>query len=310
MEEITIVGAGLLGTAHLGRAAEDAIRAARVVFYSSYNAGMADHVRRLNATAAVRLSEENEYRLGMYRPDMYRRMADAVIAEAREGPGVVVLAPGSGLVVDLVTQLVFDGARAAGLGVRALPGISSIEAVLAEVEYDAAAGLEVLLAQKLVLHGRELDPTIASIVLQPAYFDTLHYLGAPISRAGRFDALAAQIGRTLGPDAPMALVITPTVPGDAASVFWLRLAELGRLHAVLSPRHTLFVPPERPAPIDGAFAARVESWQTCLGHVDVDAGGTIAQQKRREIHAGRLDLPADLRAESELLAARWRARRR
>jgi precorrin-6B methylase 1 len=310
MEDIAIVGAGLCGSWHLSRAADDAIRSARVVFCSTYNTGIGDHVRALNPAAVVRFSEENEYQLRMYRPDMYRRMAEVVIAAAREGPGVVVLAPGSAMVVDLVTQFVLDGARDAGLRVRILPGISSIESVLAEVEYDVSDGLQVVLAQKLVLHRLELNPSIASIVLQPAYFDTLFFVGAPQSVEGRFDALEHQLARTFGPDAPMALVITPTEADGAASVFWFRLGTFGQLRRALSPRHTLFVPPERPAPTDDAFAARTASWEECLSRVEVDSRGTILQQKRREIHAGHLDVPPELRADSDRLAERWRSRRR
>src|SRR5688500_16622476 len=124
-DDITIIGAGLMGARHLGQAAADVLRTARLVFCSAYNAGMADHVRALNAQATIRPSEENEYRLGMYRPDMYRRMASAVIEAARAGPGVAVLCPGSAVVVDLITQFVLEGARDAGLRVRIMPGISS-----------------------------------------------------------------------------------------------------------------------------------------------------------------------------------------
>jgi precorrin-2 methylase len=308
--DITLVGAGLLGARHLSRAADDVLRSARVVFCSTYNRGIAEHVRALNPHASVRSSEENEYAPGMYRPDMYRRMAGVVIEAAAAGPGVVVLCPGSAVVVDLVTQHLLEGARGAGLRVSVLPGISSIESVLAEVEYDAAGGLQVVLAQKLVLERRELDPTMASIVLQPAYFDTLFYAGAPRSGPGRFDALAQQLARTLSHDAPLALVITPTEADEAPSVFWFRLRSLGQLHRALSPRHTLFVPPERPAAIDPAFAARIASWEQCLSHVEVDGRGTVVQQGRRDVAVCFSELPKELRAESVALDTRWRSRRR
>jgi precorrin-6B methylase 1 len=308
--DITIVGAGLLATRHLNGAADDAIRSARVVFCSTTNTGVAEHVRALNPTAAIRFSEENEYRLRMYRPDMYRRMAQVVVDAAREGPGVIMLAPGSAVVVDLVTQLVLDGARDAGLRVRILPGVSSIESVLAEVEYDVSDGLQVVLAQRLVLHHLELNPSIASIVLQPAYYDTLFFAGAPRSAAGRFDALEQHLARTLTRDAPMALVVTPTELDAAAGVFWFRLGSFARLHRALSPRHTLFIPPERPAPADEAFAARITSLDACLSRVEVDGRGAIAQQSRREVHGELADIPPELQAEAAALAERWRSRRR
>src|SRR5687767_14905744 len=74
-DDLTIIGAGLLAARHLGQAAVEVLRTARVVFCSDYNSGMAEQVRALNPRATIRSSEENEYQLGMYRPDMYRRMA-------------------------------------------------------------------------------------------------------------------------------------------------------------------------------------------------------------------------------------------
>jgi precorrin-6B methylase 1 len=309
-EDITIVGAGLVGAAHLGAAADDAVRSARVVFCSTTNAGIADHVRAVNPAATVRFSEEGEYKPRMYRPDMYRRMADAVLEAARGGPGVVMLAPGSAVVVDRVTQLVLEGARAAGMSVRILPGVSSIESVLAQLEYDVAAGLQVVLAQRLVLERVQLNPALAALVLQPAYYDTSFFAGAPHSAAGRFDALTRQLGRAFTPDAPMALVATATEAGAAASVLWFRLGSLGQLHRVLSPRQTLFIPPERAPTTDEAFAARVASWDTCATHLERDANGAISQQSRREIAGEAAGLPPELQEESARLAERWKTRPR
>jgi precorrin-6B methylase 1 len=313
--DITIVGAGLVAARQLGAAADEVLRAARIVFCSNYNTGIADHVRALNPAATIQFSEENEYVPGMYRPDMYQRMADAVLNEAadRQG-GVVMLAPGSAVVVDLVTQLILEGARAAHLGVQVLPGISSIESVLAEMQYDVSDGLQVVLAQKLVLRRIALNPSIASIILQPAYYDTLFYVGAPRSAPGRFDALEQHLARTFGSETPMALVITATESRGAASVFWFRFGDFGQLGRVLLPRHTLFVPPPPPpmqvAQPEAEFAARIASWPACLSRVEVGGNGKVLQQNRRDIAAGLGDLPPQLQAESVLLAEQWEARTR
>jgi hypothetical protein len=108
----------------------------------------------------------------------------------------------------------------------------------------------------------------------------------------------------------MALVIVPTELGDTASVFWFRLGNLGRLHHVISPRHTLFVPPEQIPVTDDAFATRVGAWDACLLEVELDERGAIRQMDRREVLGRELDAPPELREESDALAERWRARRR
>jgi len=126
----------------------------------------------------------------------------------------------------------------------------------------------------------------------------------------RLNAYESEAMRTLTRDAPMALVITPTDLDEAPSVFWFRLRSLGRLHRALSPRHTLFVPAERPAPIDAAFATRIASWEECLSRVEVDGRGTVVQQGRREVAGSFPDLPPDLQAESIALDRSWRSRPR
>lgn len=310
LPDITVVGAGLLATRHLGAAADEVVRAARVVFCSTTNTGVAEYVRGLNPAAPIHYSEQNEYALGMYRPDMYRRMAEAVVEAARTGPGVVMLAPGSAVVVDAVTQHLLELADRHALHVRILPGISSIEAVLAEVGYDVAGGLAVVLAQRLVLNRLQLDPTLATVVLQPAYFDTLFFAGAPRSAAGRFDALAERLACSFTREAPMALVIVPTEVDGAASVFWFRLGAFERLHGMLSPRHTLFIPPERVATADEPFGARIASWDACLARLALDDQGAIRQLARGQVHGRSLEVPPDLQRQSVALAESWRTRRR
>lgn len=283
----------------MSREAEDVVRGARVVFTSTYNAGLDAHVKALAPNAVLRSSDAHEYAIGAYRPAMYERMASEVLAAAREAPGVVMLAPGSALVVDRVTELVARGAREARLAVRVLPGISSIETVLAQMRYDASHGLSIVLAQRLVAERVVLDPTRAALVLQPAYYDTLFFAGAPVSRAGRYDALAEQLARTWSADAAMALVATPTAMDARARTFWFHLGELARVVPLISPRHTLFVPPERTPTIDEPFVARTRSWDAL--EIERDERGEPVAQRRAEV-------PQDLARVSRELDERWQRR--
>lgn len=93
-------------------------------------------------------------------------------------------------------------------------------------------------------------------------------------------------------------------------MFWFRLRSVGALHRALSPRHTLFVPAEQPAPIDATFAARIASWDECLSRVEVDGRGKVVQQGRRDVAASFAELPPEIRAESVALESSWRSWRR
>ena len=150
---------------------------------------------------------------------MYDRMAGRVVASALAGASVIVLQPGSAMVVDSVTQLILSaGPRITIWAWRFLPGVSSVEGVLAAMEYDLSEGLQVILAQRLVLHRRTLDPSMAAVIIQPGYFDTLWYVGAARSGPGRFGALREALLRTWPAEAPAALVLLPFQHGERADV--------------------------------------------------------------------------------------------
>jgi len=306
--DIAIVGSGIRGIWHLTHEAEQAVSEARLVFCSVYNVGVSDQVRALNPAAPILFEEDGEYRPGMFRPDMYRRMAQRVVDAARSGPGVVVLHPGSALVVDQVTQNILKAGSAAGLRVGVLPGISAVESVLAALGHDLSDGLQIVLAQKLVLHAMVLDPGQAAMIIQPAYYDTLHFAGTPRSRVGRFAELEAALARTWDAQTPAALVISPMEAGHEGNVFWFRLGALGRLHDRLSPLHTMFIPARRAVAEDQAFAARIASWPALMGHLASDPFGALAQQTRPEVYEAPLDPPPDLADESARLAQAWQAR--
>jgi precorrin-2 methylase len=304
--DLVVIGSGLSGVGHLTTEAVEVLRRARVVLCSGYDPGLANAVRALHPSVPVLTQEEGEYRLGSDRPAMYRRIAERALAEARCAPGVVLLHPGSAVVVDAITRHVLRLARAERLSVRIVAGVSSVETVLLEVRYDVAAGLQVVLAQDLVLRRRRLDPGMAAMVLQPGYYDTLFAVGAPRSRPGRFDALRDVLLEAFPPQSAGALVITPFGDGREARTLWFRLEELHRLHAFISPFHTLFVPPVELPAANPAFAMRMASLTDVLDRLEADAAGVPEQQRAEEWFA-RVPhgIPEGMIRESLRLADAW-----
>ena len=304
LAHLTLIGCGLRALDHLTREADRCLRAARVVFHSVYSRDLLASLRDINPGAEFVAQEDGEYFVGQYRPDMYRRIAERALAEARRGPGVVVLHPGSVMVVDAIARQLVAAAADSGIQVEILPGVSSVEFVLAEMGWDVAGGTQVILAQNLVLHGRRLDPTQAAIVLQPGYYDTLWFAGAPLSRPGRFDVLTARLSLSYPDDAPMALVLAPIARHENARVTWFRLGGWSDLGDAVSPLHTLFIPPLSPPPNDEAFARRVGSWDDLVARVRTDDHGVPKQADPRTWWV------AEPTVESEALASSWPRRRR
>lgn len=310
LADITLVGCGLRALDHLTREADRCLREARVVFHSIYSRELAADLAQRNPQAVLLAQEDGEYLVGQYRPDMYRRIADRVLAEAARGPGVVVLHPGSVLVVDAIARRLIAEGAARGLSVAVLPGVSAVEYVLAEMGWDLAGGLQVILAQNLVLYRRSLDPTQAAIVIQPGYYDTRWFAGAPLSQAGRFEALHRRLAASHPPQAPMALVLAPVAAHEAAQVLWFRRERLPELGDAITPFHTLFVPPVGSPEADPGFARRIESWDELLAHTLRDDYALPRQADPRCWFAGPPQGLADaVIAESAALAGAWPHRR-
>jgi precorrin-6B methylase 1 len=307
--DVTIIGAGLCEELQLTREAEAALGRARLIFTSRYSLSIGAAVRRLNAGAEIRDLEHGEYAIGTFRPEMYERLAARVVDAAAACPAVVVLQPGSAMVVDTVSQLVLDRAMRLGLSVRVVPGISCVEAVLSELGYDAGNGVQIVLAQRLVLLRKKLDPELAALIIQPGYYDTRYWAGIAQSSPSRFDELHDHLARSYAPDTEMALVLAPIFSTTAAHVLWFRLQDFKRLHRQISPFHTLFVPARAQPPIDPDFMRRIDSWEHSLRALKLGERGIPVQIDMRCYSSPEPELPADLRRQSAEIASRWRSRR-
>ncbi|MEI6415535.1 MAG: SAM-dependent methyltransferase, partial [Pseudomonadota bacterium] len=207
MHDLTIIGAGINSFYQLTVEACDIISSGRMVYFTSMdNAGIA-FLKNLNPN--IQPSDFEEYQLGSFRPDMYERMADKVIDEATKAPGVVFLEKGSALVCNRVTQFVIQKSHEQGLSLKIIPGVSSIETLLTATGCDPGeSGMQIFLAQNLILQHKKLDPSCAVIIMQPGYYDTKWYVGNPYSLENRFDALKEYLLDFYPPLTEIALVKT------------------------------------------------------------------------------------------------------
>lgn len=94
---------------------------------------------------------------------LYQRIADAVLAEARQGD-VVYAVPGSPLVAERSVALIRQAAATEGVSLTVLPGLSFLEMLLARVGYDPAQGLT--LADALTLEQATLANPAALVIMQ------------------------------------------------------------------------------------------------------------------------------------------------
>jgi tetrapyrrole methylase family protein / MazG family protein len=159
---ITVLGLGPGDPRHLTEAARAVLAAAPAVW-----------VRTLRHPACAALAATREVRSfdALYEGaasfgDVYRGIADALLAAALDGP-VTYAVPGDPSMGEASVGLLRSMAPAAGSSLTVLPGVSFVEPTLAALGWDAFDGLQIADATALAArHYPDLDPDRPALVAQ------------------------------------------------------------------------------------------------------------------------------------------------
>jgi hypothetical protein len=292
--DITIVSAGLCGFDDLTATALRHLQQAHTIYYSGFNGN--PNQQLLSPSAEIINLDEGRYVYGAYRPQIYEDMASVIVERARASPGLVVLQPGSAMLIDTVTKHVLRKAQQHNLGVNLICGVSSIESVLCQLRHCVLDALQVFLAQAMILKRMPIQRSIDTIIMQPGYYDTLWWSGLSVSKSGRFDGLFEYIGRFVRPADEAALVISPCIACPKGLVFWFEFGDIREICDRISPFHTLFIPRSEELSDDPQFADRIRSWAIHQASMTRDAGQ--GETERIWFNHDCTQLPERLRARS------------
>ena len=194
--DIHVIGLGIVGVDQLTREAERAVRAANEVLYA--DTGVA--TRTLLESLCPRVTDLTQaYAELGGRIDTYRWMAARVVSAALEHAPVVFAMHGHPLVFTYPPFLIRDLGGALGLEVEFQPGISALDAILAELGVDPSpAGLQMFEATDLLLRARPLMDDVPALLWQIGNVEScLH--SARRSRPERFVRLRNHLLRTYPP---------------------------------------------------------------------------------------------------------------
>lgn len=183
---------------------------------------------------------------------VYRRIARRLIDQARQSGGVVYAVPGDPLVGDASVRHVLAAARAAGVAVRIVAGLSFVEPVCATLGLDPLAdGLQLLDAAALVAAYKPVprrpdrdDRRRWAWLLQraqPPFVPTRPLLVAHVAGGALARRLRPLLLERYPAEHRIILVGTPSAPG-AAPARELPLRQLGRA-TIDDFGTTLYVPP-------------------------------------------------------------------
>jgi uncharacterized protein YabN with tetrapyrrole methylase and pyrophosphatase domain len=225
---------------HLTRDAEVALHECRTRFYMHSDAEVRQYLHSLpgRAVDVFTFYNENESRLGAY-----RRIAAVTLDTAQKDPPVCVALYGHPLVLSTLSTMVMCGADWLRLETTVVPGVSSLDTVIADLRLDpGAAGIQLQEATDLLLYRRTLDPQLGLLIFQVPQLGTVLHSSSE-SLPQRFRPFLQYLMVFYPAGHPMYLVRSAQKRSDRPQLHMLLLSADTNLAERLAPETTIYIPP-------------------------------------------------------------------
>jgi hypothetical protein len=145
--------------------------------------------------------------------------------------------------------LILELANALDIRVTVLPGISAIDAILADLRIDPVVhGVQMYEATDLLLRRRPLQSEVPAIIWQIGPLETcLHSMG--VSRPERFSGFIAHLRQYYPPRHEVVAIYCSPHPILPPAIFRFALEDMGEYAQEIHAGFTLYVPPAASRPI-------------------------------------------------------------
>jgi tetrapyrrole methylase family protein/MazG family protein len=190
------------------------------------------------------------YLAGTSRLETYYSIAARVISHASQCPPVGVALYGHPTVFSTLSGMLIAGSRQFGVDTAVYPGISSIDAILAEFGLDPGqVALQVHEATELLIFDRPLDPHSGLLIFQAGQLETRIHTTEP-SSPERLRQLVDRLTATYGPSHE---VTAMEARGVGTGWTWRgSLAKLASAAPEFGLMFTIYIPPAARPPIRDA----------------------------------------------------------
>jgi hypothetical protein len=254
MTKLWVVGLGLMCPSHVTKRCWQALEQADQLFFISDNLEKQAWLRQLNPNFRDLMVH---YGPNKSRTQTYQDMADDVVGCLRGGQSAALVSYGHPLVFCDPSRLAIEQTMAAGFPVEILPGISSMDCLLADLRVDSENyGLQIYEASDLLIHGVDVSSNCSQIIFQVPSLGDSTGGWKPGRYRGFIRVLAECLAEKFGTDHEVVLYRGANVPGQ---LHHIDIVPLARLHeAPMIAEYTLWVPPvgyERLAPASGEHDA-------------------------------------------------------
>jgi precorrin-3B methylase len=256
--DVWIVGLGIVAADHLTRETERALVAAREVLFVDTGVATGPFLETF-CPRVTSLFDESQAQDGG-RLEAYHQVAVRVIEAALDGGPVAFAVQGHPLVGAYASPLIVALAAHLGLSARALPGISSLDALLADLGIDPLrTGLLIVEATDLLVRLRPITPEVPVLVLEVGTVETRLRSTRP-SVPARFTRLRDHLSLFYPPEHPVTAYFASPHPLMEPWRETFPLASLPDHARVLHPGVTLVIPSSRDRPIqDADLVAKLDS---------------------------------------------------
>ncbi|OXM68492.1 SAM-dependent methyltransferase [Amycolatopsis vastitatis] len=258
MTKIRLVGIGMLPQRDLTAGGLAALRASKVVLYSSF-----PHLRPWLGSLGLSRIEDicDHYADGGKDVDNYTAIVGAVVGAARRNGDVAYLVPGHpNLGVTATQRFLAMAATDDELDVEVVPGVSSIDTISMDLSLDLLERTCVIVdSNRLLLLRQQLDPRAGVLVYHASAVGTTTTDYREPWITNRIELLQRYLVDTFGEDHEYHAVVSQTVPGVRPRVSRGTLGKLSEAVRSIDYGTTLYVPPIVKRGVDENFLRLLDS---------------------------------------------------
>jgi uncharacterized protein YabN with tetrapyrrole methylase and pyrophosphatase domain len=235
--DITIAGLPIGGLDRTTPETLKAFKTARVIL------DLTSNFRLFKKFCKTVIDLDKEYWTGGLDEDVYARIADIVLDQSKEGPGVVLVVDGHPGIYQDLSWDIYDRGRRRGLGVTILPAISFLDLMIAfcDIRVDAN-GLQILDATSVVAFNVPINPYVDTLLMQIGWFGTSLLSEVAENKKGRFEPLARYLTKYYPKEHVIRIIRAPDGANERPKVINARISSLDRFHKSISADMTVFIP--------------------------------------------------------------------
>jgi len=235
--DIALTGIGIGGFEQVTLETLETFKNARIIFH------LTSHHRRLKKLCSNVVNLEGKYWTGEEDVEVYRRLADLLITEAQNGPGVVAVGDGHPAYYDDVTWDVYRRGKKLGLDVRIIPAISCLDSMAANCDLEINTnGIQILDAPSMIEWKQHLNPRLDALIMQIGWVGTSSLVNMLNSEKGAMVPVIHHLTQFYPASHRVRLMRAPYDSSERPTVITTQLGSLADHHRKIVTSMCLFIP--------------------------------------------------------------------